>query len=48
MRDEIDLLTCMLKDNLEKVVQHGNRADIVKNMLQHSRECSGKHRPSFC
>ncbi|HXX07280.1 MAG TPA: ATP-binding protein, partial [Pseudolabrys sp.] len=31
--------------NLDKVVQHGKRADaIVKNMLQHSREGSGEHR----
>src|SRR6202035_3344956 len=31
----------------EKVVQHGKRADsIVKNMLQHSREGSGEHRPA--
>jgi signal transduction histidine kinase len=36
-----------LKDNLSKVVQHGKRADsIVKNMLLHSREGSGEHRPS--
>ena len=36
----------MLKSNLEKVVQHGKRADsIVKNMLLHSREGSGEHRP---
>ena len=35
----------MLKSNLEKVVQHGGRADsIVKNMLLHSREGSGEHR----
>ena len=34
-----------LHGNLEKVVQHGKRADaIVKNMLQHSREGSGEHR----
>ena len=38
-REEIDELTHMLKGNLEKVVQHGKRADsIVKNMLLHSRE----------
>src|SRR5207237_3416371 len=37
MRGEVDILTGILKDNLEKVVQHGKRADsIVKNMLQHS------------
>jgi signal transduction histidine kinase len=36
-----------LKDNLAKVVQHGKRADsIVKNMLLHSREGSGEHRPA--
>src|SRR5207342_2743609 len=44
-REEIDELTHMLKGNLEKVVQHGKRADsIVKNMLLHSREGSGEHR----
>ena len=46
-RKEVDELTRMLKDNLEKVVQHGKRADsIVKNMLLHSREGSGEHGPS--
>jgi signal transduction histidine kinase len=44
-REEIDELTHMLKGNLEKVVQHGQRADsIVKNMLLHSREGSGEQR----
>jgi signal transduction histidine kinase len=44
-REELDELTQMLKGNLEKVVQHGKRADsIVKNMLLHSREGSGEHR----
>ena len=47
MRKEVDELTGLLKDNLEKVVQHGKRADsIVKNMLLHSREGSGEHRPA--
>ncbi len=47
IRAKVDELTKMLKDNLEKVVQHGKRADsIVKNMLQHSREGSGEHRPA--
>jgi two-component system, NtrC family, sensor kinase len=47
VREEVDELTGMLKDNLEKVVQHGKRADsIVKNMLLHSREGSGDHRPA--
>ena len=45
VREEIDELTRMLKGNLEKVVQHGSRADsIVKNMLLHSREGSGEQR----
>jgi signal transduction histidine kinase len=44
-RKEIGELTQMLKGNLEKVVQHGKRADsIVKNMLLHSREGSGERR----
>jgi GAF domain-containing protein len=47
VRKEVDELTAMLKDNLEKVVQHGKRADsIVKNMLLHSRESSGERRPA--
>jgi two-component system NtrC family sensor kinase len=44
-REELDQITKMLKDNLEKVVQHGKRADsIVKNMLQHSRQGPSEHR----
>jgi len=44
-REELDELTHMLKGNLEKVVQHGKRADsIVKNMLLHSREGAGERR----
>ena len=47
VREEVDELTGLLKDNLEKVVQHGKRADsIVKNMLLHSREGSGEQRPA--
>src|SRR5437773_6152196 len=47
IRAEVDELTALLKGNLEKVVQHGKRADsIVKNMLLHSRERGGEHRPS--
>ena len=43
---EITELTNTLRDNLDKIVQHGRRADaIVKNMLLHSREGSGEHRP---
>ncbi len=45
-RVEITELMDTLKGNLEKIVQHGKRADsIVKNMLLHSREGSGEHRP---
>jgi len=45
IRGEVDELTKTLKDNLEKVVQHGKRADsIVKNMLLHSREGTGERR----
>jgi GAF domain-containing protein len=44
-RTEIDELADTLRGNLDKVVQHGKRADaIVKNMLLHSREGSGEHR----
>jgi len=43
-RNEVVELTGMLRGNLEKVVQHGKRADsIVKNMLLHSRQGSGEH-----
>jgi signal transduction histidine kinase len=46
-RDEIAELAGLLKSNLAKVVQHGQRADsIVKNMLLHSREGGGEHRPA--
>jgi GAF domain-containing protein len=38
-------LTDTLRSNLDKIVQHGKRADaIVKNMLLHSREGSVEHR----
>src|SRR5262245_38423753 len=44
--DQLAELMDMLRGNLEKVVQHGKRADsIVKNMLLHSRQGSGEHRP---
>lgn len=46
VRSEIDELTETLRANLEKIEHHGKRADsIVKNMLLHSREGSGDHRP---
>jgi signal transduction histidine kinase len=44
---ELNDLTDTLGGNLEKVVQHGKRADaIVKSMLLHSGETSGEHRPT--
>ena len=46
LRAEIAEIADMLQGNLDKVVQHGKRADaIVKNMLLHSRQGSGEHRP---
>jgi signal transduction histidine kinase len=46
LRAEIVGIADMLQGNLDKVVQHGKRADsIVKNMLLHSRQGSGEHRP---
>ncbi len=44
-RQDIDALIHLLQGNLEKIVQHGTRADsIVKNMLLHSREGAGERR----
>ena len=46
LRGEISEIADTLQGNLDKVVQHGKRADaIVKNMLLHSRQGSGEHRP---
>jgi len=46
VKAQITELADMLKGNLDKVVEHGKRADlIVKNMLLHSRQESGEHRP---
>jgi len=45
-RGEIADLANTLKGNLDKIAQHGKRADsIVKNMLLHSRAGSGERRP---
>ena len=47
LRAEIGEIADMLQGNLDKVVQHGKRADsIVKNMLLHSRQGSGEHQPA--
>ena len=44
-RGELTELGQTLRGNLEKIAQHGKRADsIVKNMLLHSREGSGENR----
>ena len=46
LRADITEIADTLQGNLDKVVQHGKRADaIVKNMLLHSRQGSGEHRP---
>ena len=45
LRAEIDDLTTTLKGNLQKIAQHGRRADsIVKNMLLHSRSGPSEQR----
>jgi len=42
-RAEIEEVTEMLTSNLEKIVEHGQRADgIVRSMLAHSRGSSGE------
>ncbi|MBR1122017.1 GAF domain-containing protein [Bradyrhizobium lablabi] len=47
IRADVNEVTGLLKDNLQKIVHHGKRADsIVKNMLLHSREGTGDHRPA--
>ena len=46
LRGGISEIADTLQGNLDKIVQHGKRADaIVKNMLLHSRHGSGEHRP---
>jgi two-component system NtrC family sensor kinase len=45
VRAEIDEVAALLRSNLEKIKQHGQRADsIVKNMLLHSRQDGGERR----
>ncbi len=44
-RGDIDDVSAMLTSNLEKIVEHGRRADgIVHSMLEHSRGASGERR----
>jgi two-component system NtrC family sensor kinase len=46
LQAQVGEIADMLQGNLNKVVQHGKRADsIVKNMLLHSRQGSGERRP---
>jgi two-component system NtrC family sensor kinase len=45
--DEIKAIAKDIKDNEEKILHHGKRADaIVKGMLQHSRATTGKKEPT--
>jgi PAS domain S-box-containing protein len=47
VRAGITEITNLLRANLDKISQHGKRADsIVKNMLLHSRDGSGERRPA--
>jgi two-component system, NtrC family, sensor kinase len=44
-RAEVEDVSAMLTSNLEKITEHGKRADgIVKGMLEHSRGSSGERR----
>src|SRR4029077_20340886 len=44
-RADVDEVVGMLTSNLEKIAEHGRRADgIVKSMLEHSRGATGERR----
>src|SRR5439155_4942784 len=44
-RTEIDETVAMLTSNLDKIAEHGRRADnIVKSMLEHARGVTGERR----
>ena len=46
-KEEAGVIADDVKQNLEKIIYHGKRADaIVKGMLQHSRSSSGKKEPT--
>ncbi|HLO81053.1 MAG TPA: ATP-binding protein [Chitinophagaceae bacterium] len=46
-KEEVDSIISDLRSNLEKINQHGRRADsIVKGMLQHSRASTGEKEPT--
>jgi len=45
--EEVKEMAVDIKQNLEKILHHGNRADaIVKGMLQHSRSSTGQMEPT--
>lgn len=45
--DEAKAIAGDIKDNLQKIILHGKRADnIVKGMLEHSRSSSGTFKPT--
>ncbi len=45
--DEVKEIAADVKQNLEKIIHHGKRADaIVKGMLQHSRSSTGQKEPT--
>jgi hypothetical protein len=45
--EEAKLIAVDVKENLEKILHHGKRADaIVKGMLQHSRTSTGQKEPN--
>lgn len=44
-REEVDTTLAMLSSNLDKIAEHGKRADnIVRSMLEHSRGATGERR----
>jgi hypothetical protein len=45
--EEVRTISNTIKNNEEKIISHGKRADaIVKSMLQHSRSSTGKKEPT--
>jgi two-component system, NtrC family, sensor kinase len=45
--EDVKAIAADIKQNLEKIIHHGGRADgIVKGMLQHSRTSTGKKEPT--
>jgi two-component system, NtrC family, sensor kinase len=45
--EEVNLIAGDIKQNMEKIIYHGKRADaIVKGMLQHSRKSTGQKEPT--